>query len=180
MQLAANCLQPFATSPPAAAAQDTHATVLLLAHAALQFCSQFFSSYASPVPAPLQLHNRIVVSFKVTLQVLSGDTSPCRALVNSLVAAAASSRSPTNKKIHIPKPVIYSIRWPAQADPIRARALLLLAGVECNAFETTVTTSAKLQKQNPKPLAPEPLQNSEPLTSRSLPPPLLLTNAPAC
>jgi hypothetical protein len=50
MQLAANCLQPFATSPPSAAPHDA---MLLLAHAALQFCSEFFSAYASPVPAPL-------------------------------------------------------------------------------------------------------------------------------
>jgi hypothetical protein len=52
------------------------------------------------------------------------------------------------------------LRWPALADPIRARALLLLAGVECNAFETTVNPS-----DNPQlPPAPAPSQSAKPST----------------
>lgn len=106
MQLASTCLQPFATSPTASSSSSSppHEMALLLAHASLHFSSSFFSSYSTAV--------------------LSGDTSPCRSLVNALVAASASSR------------------WPALADPIRVRALLLLAGVECNAFETTLTPAA--------------------------------------
>ena len=64
MQLATNCLQPFATSPlssPSSSSSSSspssspHEMTLLLAHACLHFTSEFFSSYASivaPPPAP--------------------------------------------------------------------------------------------------------------------------------
>jgi hypothetical protein len=66
MQLAANCLQPFAASPASAPSSSSssspHEMTLLLAHASLHFSSQFFSAYAATVrPAvpflflPLQL-----------------------------------------------------------------------------------------------------------------------------
>jgi hypothetical protein len=82
-------------------------------------------------------------SYQAIAQVLAGDTSPCRSLVNTLVAASASSRSPQPLKRQAQNHLscLTCLRWPALADPIRARALLLLAGVESNAFETTVNPS---------------------------------------
>lgn len=63
MQLAASCLQPFATSPPppSSPSSSSHETTLLLAHSSLHFSSEFFSSFAFSVPCPSQLYNRIFV-----------------------------------------------------------------------------------------------------------------------